>query len=416
MALSFPLFAVPYWRPDISFGEYVDVSLPVPVCINLVIVFLDICLFRAELQPKRFRKGMLYVLMFLALFLLIIGTSSIAHSDFNFGTQDMVKIMSGIFIFCIFMLCFPDDKRFAGIFMRIILLSSVVFLGALIYKYFFIFHSKSLGGYFEEDRKAHRNQLSTYIAIFYPFIISLLLEKKKLLLSICGFTIFLLALIYTGSRGAWIATTGGALYLIWVYRRKISRFPFYTLLSGMFAFFVLLLVLGDQNINTYVSGRFASLLNHDEFMFAGDYGRFNYFEMSWQILSQYPFLGSGIGSFMIYSGGRVSHNDYVDILAELGIMGFLVFIMILYAFYAIIFKKKSGALAPEVGWILNGISACLIVMTVRIFFINMYKTPFFWIIMAILLVMRDICADERNASYQLRDDNGTMLRRTNIYR
>lgn len=112
----------------------------------------------------------------------------------------------------------------------------------------------------------------------------------------------------------------------------------------------------------------------------------------------------------------MSHNDYVDILAELGIMGFLVFIMILYAFYAIIFKKKSGALAPEVGWILNGISACLIVMTVRIFFINMYKTPFFWIIMAILLVMRDICADERNASYQLRDDNGTMLRRTNIYR
>jgi len=50
-----------------------------------------------------------------------------------------------------------------------------------------------------------------------------------------------------------------------------------------------------------------------------------------------PIIGVGVNNFMIYSGGIYSHNNYIELLAGLGIVGFIIF----YSMHIFVLYKAS---------------------------------------------------------------------------
>jgi O-antigen ligase len=94
------------------------------------------------------------------------------------------------------------------------------------------------------------------------------------------------------------------------------------------------------------------------------YGRFSLNELSLYLFSQKPFLGSGFGTYQLFSAkfieelgsgygrgmGVAPHNEYLKFLCETGAVGFLAFIFLLYSLLRLgyrTFKSKAVTLKSE---------------------------------------------------------------------
>lgn len=56
--------------------------------------------------------------------------------------------------------------------------------------------------------------------------------------------------------------------------------------------------------------------------------RFELMREAWDLFWQRPFLGVGLNQFRIYSGGMISHTDFLDIFVQLGFIAGLVYVSI----------------------------------------------------------------------------------------
>ncbi len=89
-----------------------------------------------------------------------------------------------------------------------------------------------------------------------------------------------------------------------------------------------------------------------------------------KIIKSNFFLGVGIDNFQTFTGeGLYAHNNYIEILSDLGVIGFI----LLYSIYFHIYRtfKKSHAHSVDY-WLL------IIVMTMELFFVSYYFRAF-WI-------------------------------------
>jgi O-antigen ligase len=144
-------------------------------------------------------------------------------------------------------------------------------------------------------------------------------EKKKKLL----FFIYILlsgTLLLTFSRGGYLGLLFGLaifFFLSWQ-RMKISEKKFFVSLA--FLAVVLMAVFGNLFI-----GRFVSIFNFSE---GSNLGRLGIWQESISLVQKNPILGIGLGNYSLalnfnenYRNAVSSHNLYLDILTETGIIG-----------------------------------------------------------------------------------------------
>lgn len=210
----------------------------------------------------------------------------------------------------------------------------------------------------EADRIAglvgNANGLAIFLS-FTAFSVYFLTQKKNFLIKSTVFLLLFFVFFYTGSRKGlllvgMIVLFVAADYLIW--QKTVIRLQRLTV-----AFLVLIFFLGFcvkqffESSKDVISVQRAEALMHGEDIWSAE-TRYTMIDKGIKLWLAKPFLGWGGGGFAGNSGfDTYSHNNYVEVLSNYGIVGFCLY----YAFYLYLFirgwKLRKSCL-PRIGFLI----------------------------------------------------------------
>ncbi len=209
------------------------------------------------------------------------------------------------------------------------------------------------------------NNLSAMLII--PTIISFwyILNKKHVLLNLIFFVSNAFAVIYLSSRGGLISVIAGCIFLLlfngkYLENRINTSFKLYLTLTlvvlGIFLY--LLIIQIDENL----------LIRYTMENIEQDKGsdRLIIWALAIRLFDSAPLLGVGIGSFQGITQLGV-HNQFLIVLVESGIVGFLFFVVSILTLFRKALRSKVSLLP-----------AIVIGTVLVIFFLDAYNKKFFW--------------------------------------
>jgi O-antigen ligase len=159
------------------------------------------------------------------------------------------------------------------------------------------------------------------------------------LMAIGSIPVLLLAVVSTFSRGTFVSLMAGIALLAWFHRRRIA--PPHILFALIIA-----VALAGSVPSEYVS-RITSLAQIGSSASDGSLRRrLRYHLVTPAMLAKRPFFGIGPGNFQhyytdtsyrytirVFSGGRRLHDYYLEVLVECGLVGFVIFMVLLGSFF-----------------------------------------------------------------------------------
>jgi len=219
----------------------------------------------------------------------------------------------------------------------------------------------------------HYNGFGGYLVVVLSFLFGFLLSTKKFRVKasfLLILTIFsAVAVLLTLSRGSWIGLSAAFILLLIFSGRNIIRLsPIFLTLVVMF----LLPTFHERLIFIFKEG--------------GDSDRFRYWLSAWRMISEHPFLGMGVGTFMANfskflpnSNVSYAHNCYLQIWAEAGIFSLISFLGFIFSFAYLCIKK----FLVSQDFLLLGLLAGIVGFLVHSFFeVNFYSLQLavlFWV-------------------------------------
>jgi len=391
LAVTFPLFSVKILRLD--FGPF---NIPIPFLILAVIIIG--CLFSLIFGMKSLDKNLfltqyksLALLSFL--FLLVHLFSSLSAFSVPSALEVIIKLTLGITCFWGVITFFPRSFRFMEIFYGLVLLASALLIGYLLYKYIFVFNARHLGIVLEQSTGSGKNILGWYITIYTSYAFFYAFWKKKSIVSLMTLAILLLALIYIGSRGAWISVSVGLLYgVFFLFRKNLIK----SLKMGLLIFIVIPIIMVSlfMGLSYFIDSsllmdRFVYLFHPDKMFGMESYGsRLGLVSAAIETFITNPFFGIGITNYSNYLD-NVTHNDFADVFLQLGIVGFLIYIGILFSV-----GSKIGLFRLPVKnsnhWISLSNRCAFVSLITYILFINIYTSVHFWIILGLFVIASEL--------------------------
>ncbi|MFC1668027.1 O-antigen ligase family protein [Chlamydiota bacterium] len=178
---------------------------------------------------------------------------------------------------------------------------------------------------------SHPNNLGGFIAITLPILMFSLLyypfkttrfSKRMGIMLLLFILVFITAMTY--SRGTWLALF--LAFLLFFSLRDFKMLFAGLLLLGIISFF----------IPGFLSERIKDIFNIHNIT---SQMRLDTWKKALELSQMHPIIGNGLKSFSkIYEGGYV-HNCYLQLLAEMGIIGLVLFIW--FIFYFIVYNIKS---------------------------------------------------------------------------
>jgi len=197
------------------------------------------------------------------------------------------------------------------------------------------------------------NSFAMGIAQILPFLLSsyFLLQNKSLikkLIIVLGILVGMVTLIFTGSRSSILGMVVGINLVLYLCNKDNKLKKWFAIIS--FDSLLVLLILGTQFYNPYLFQRFTIKdLFESHFARRGDIQKYIFNE----VIPKHIWLGTGIGGGSVvqalaFSGvpqiyQKPAHNILIDILAQLGIIGLVIFSI----FYAISLWKGWGNLSKS---------------------------------------------------------------------
>ena len=191
------------------------------------------------------------------------------------------------------------------------------------------------------------------IALLLPFAIQLLIKSKNLvkliliaIISISSFSAFL-----TGSRGATLSVT--LIFIGYIIRTILLKSDIRQKLNTSILIIVPLLISIVTTEILFESMRYTYRMN--QIVERGSNSRLKYYEDTFESFKENPIIGIGIGNWKLNSiekGKRHiegyivpyhAHNDFLQLLAETGILGLISYISIfLFSFLGLLKLKKPN--------------------------------------------------------------------------
>lgn len=210
-------------------------------------------------------------------------------------------------------------------------------------------YGNRLKGSFEDP-----NLYACYLFIGFGLCIYLKELKKENILSI-EIIVIIIAILLTGSRGALVTLGCIALILLMKLKRKNK--------IGIIIIISLLVIIA------FKTGFFETILNRVEFL--GDKGdvRFKLWEIGFKLSLLNPFFGVGIGNF-IYAGNYIfdenisnlTHNTYLNILSENGVIVFLIF----FSIYMFFLRKMCSKKYKNLGLLISLVSVLVFFLSLNL--------------------------------------------------
>src|SRR3972149_8375767 len=195
-----------------------------------------------------------------------------------------------------------------------------------------------------------------YLLIVSVFVSTFIVFKKTISQSCLPayflLGIFSLGIVLSGTRGIWAATALPILIIGFYYFKKIAPKEFILKLTLPLIFFIVALIISQPIFNSkqfqlieneteesrVLINRLASIFDAGE---TSNQGRIWIWKESAKSIIKNPALGVGIGNFpavlkqniALAKAGSSAHNLFLQILAEIGIFAFAVFLAIIYEIY-----------------------------------------------------------------------------------
>ncbi len=349
------------------------------------------------------------IFLVLTIFVAFIGLSVANSENFYVSFRGLLKAVKGITIFFILIDTFKTRGQMIRAVKVLMILFAVVFFNGL-WQYWTgedLIRGKSAGFFNEDFRRritsgfSYYSQLGAFLILSTSVFLGLLFGKHKIkirekvllgLLSVMG----AIGLFLTASRASWLAFAGAVLFLGIIRHSKIILAGI--LLLGIASVFVLpdymLIHFDAQRKEQSVSERV----------------------MLWRravdVIKAHPFLGCGINTYNLSHSkfdtvkdsrvkGYYAHNGYLQLGAEIGIIGLGFFLIFLLLFFAKILRKARDIPVPlysdlSLGF-LAGCFGFLALTFVDTVYQSFQTNTLFWMFMAFSMAAYRTGTTDQNA-------------------
>ena len=323
------------------------------------------------------------------LFIILLSFSLMISSTIEVSFGGYIIFLSYIILYFITINLINQKKEFHS-FIKIFFITSFLVSIYVLIQYY------GLDPYFSElgqitSTIGQKNWVSNYLAIIFPVIFSYFLlqkERKNKLIYYLLLSILYATLMICQSRGIWISiflTTILAIYIIFKFKLvNIFKGNKKWLITLLFTFLIITVIYSTDNpLNRSaltVPRRAISTFDEKD---PSINTRFLIWKTTLEMIRDRPIFGSGIGTFKMnyldyqaeflkdnpyyvkYSGkAGEAHNDYLQMWAELGIIGLGIFIGIILIFYGLTIdyleKAKNDKDKIIVFGLLMGITSFLV--------------------------------------------------------
>ncbi|MBF0275143.1 MAG: O-antigen ligase family protein [Nitrospinae bacterium] len=236
---------------------------------------------------------------------------------------------------------------------------------------------RNIGGFID-----NANTFATYISIIFPLALSLFFINRNIVLRIffgVSILIFALVLFYSQTRGAIAATLVSISIFLTVYCLFTKQIKL-LLISALTIFAMILALLASPQTALYKRITFQG-----DTALSAKNERLIQWLVAIEMFKENPLLGVGPGGYqykykdyeikikekpgspfygLSFYVAKHAHNEYLQLLAEIGLIGFLLFISLLfYYFYRVVLliKALSGRKKRKTLFLINlGIACSLI--------------------------------------------------------
>lgn len=208
---------------------------------------------------------------------------------------------------------------------------------------------------------------------------NILTEKRKLV-NIVIYSVIVIAIVYTASRSNFMCLAVSNILVIFNFLRK-RNIKLGLRILGLLLFLVIA-IYGIRFISVEYTDQWTRMIEFGE---SGDNGRYDLWERAFSVFYSSPLFGNGLGH-MVSSYGKATHNTYLQLLCETGIIGSLLFLSAIF----IILKKLRNC--NNVYFIL------FLCMLLQVAFLDALDNRCFWIAicwMNLLPNMKEVANDER---------------------
>jgi O-antigen ligase/Tfp pilus assembly protein PilF len=296
-------------------------------------------------------------------FIIILSFSLMISNAIGVSFGDYIIFISYIILYFIIINVINKKKEFNSFIKIFFITSFLVSIYALIQYY-------GLDPYFYELSQitstiGQKNCISNYLAIIFPVIFSYFLlqkERKNKLIYYLLLSVLYITLLICQSRGIWISISLTLIFAIYI----IIKFKLFEIFKKnkkwLIALFIIFLIITiiystDNPLNKSrltVTERALSTFDEKD---PSINTRLLIWGATLDMIKDKPLFGSGIGTFKMnyldyqadflqnnpdyikFSGKAAeAHNEYLQILAELGIPGFAFFLLIIFVFYSLALK------------------------------------------------------------------------------
>ncbi len=361
-----PLYGLYYMIPFIPYRTMRDHFLTYPLGANMLTILVLSVIIGAIIHGKRLPKSKLYTIWLVfsiyLYFSMWLGTvlsnapAPLWLSDINFVTwKDYILIP---LIFVAAGLVIEDRKA-----VRTVVLLTAITVGFIDRSSLLESMTRSWANFNEQKRGAGplaygANQTAAYLAQFALFFWGFVQFARRWKVKIAGYALAALTILtatYTFSRAGYLAILFGVFVLGVLKDRKLL------LVLGVF------LLVWQSVVPTAVSDRVNMTKTSDGQLEASAQERVDLWENAEQSFLRSPIVGNGFATFQM--GDHVdnlkdTHNWYVKVLVETGIIGMVFAIMLLYQMLTVsyrLFRRATDPLYQGLGLgLLLAICACII--------------------------------------------------------
>lgn len=375
-----------YLTFTVSYFLHMAARSPVLGVIHIDFILMGATLFamiaegrRGEMTWKDFRAARVLFLLILYVFLTV-PLVQWPGSVIKYGIPDYAKVV----FFFIFTLGIINTEKRVKIFVTVFLLCQIFRILEPLYMhvasgYWGDKAYSMVGGSLSKLNRlsgaprdtVNANQFAWVIVTTLPFLYYLGLQRGRLLkLLVIGLSPFLLyALMLTGSRSGLLSLGAVIIAIILLGENRMKRLTIAAVLVLPLAFFA------KSHLSHSLDTRYDSIINHN--VAGGDTaeGRIRGLEQDLSTIWSRPIFGHGLGTSYetnandLAGRAQITHDMYIEILQELGVVGFIIFIIYIKSIISSLkeAKKIANSLQDD-KWLLNLITAIQVWIAMDLFY------------------------------------------------
>lgn len=297
---------------------------------NLLLILMGVWIVMKGVQLEKIKALHLPI----ALFVLALFISLLFSHDKIISIRELYKYISGILLLLISMsFSYNENKR-----ILLCIVASAAFVSVLaIYQYFIGFQhllayitKHKISNQFLLDYISQRrtfapfvtpNTLGGYLAMIIP--LALIYKQRYWIIAL-----LLFALLLTKSLGA-LLSIFLALAIYFYLQGRLGKKGI-LFLCGLLIIFGLVFILRADIQKEYLRPIFSTTM------------RLRYWAGTLRIIQKYPLTGVGLGNFNL-TESRYAHNSYLQICAEMGILGLISLLWLIFKSFKIGLKKIENS-------------------------------------------------------------------------